>query len=71
MTRLPRSRNGKTPIDVVIVKQDNTKRVRITVGDDLARPSAKKNSDLDMKEVDDLIVLLSYMKKQIEDEDKK
>ncbi len=68
MTRLPRSRRGKTPIDVTIVKQDGNTRIRVTVGDDMARLSAKKNSDLDLKEVDDLIVLLSYMKKQVEDE---
>lgn len=60
MTRLPRTRRGKTPIDVTIVTQEAGPRVRVTIGDDLARPSAKKNSDLDAKEVEDLIVMLEF-----------
>lgn len=60
MSRLPRSRRGKTPIDVTIVTQEAGPRVRVTIGEDFARPSAKKNSDLDEKEVTDLIVLLQY-----------
>lgn len=55
--RLPRSRRGKTPIDVVVVTQESGPRVRLTVGDDGA---SKKNSDLDFKEAEDLITLLQY-----------
>lgn len=55
--RLPRSRRGKTPIDVVITNQPAGPRVRITIGED---GYDKKNSDLDFKETQDLIVLLTY-----------
>jgi hypothetical protein len=64
--RLNRSRRGKTPIDVVIVEQEKgLPRVRLTVGDDLSKPSNKKNSDLDLQEVEDLIVMLTYHKMKI------
>lgn len=56
--RLPRSRRGKTPIDVTTTEQDGNKRVRLTIGDDYSNPSAKKNSDLTEKECEDLITLL-------------
>lgn len=59
--RLPRSRRGKTPIDIVVVEQgDGPTRVRITVGEDWSKQSSKKNSDMDFKEVEDLITLLQY-----------
>lgn len=57
MTRLPRSRKGKTPLDVTITHQPAGLRVRVTLGND---GYDKKNSDLDAKECDDLIVLLQY-----------
>lgn len=57
MTRLPRSRRGKTPIDVVVVTQESGPRVRLTIGDDYFQ---KKNSDLDFEETEALIVLLRY-----------
>ena len=57
MTRLPRSRKGKTPIDVTITDQNGVKRVRLTVGQD---NGAKKNSDLDAQEVADLVTMLAY-----------
>jgi len=62
--RLLRTRRGKTPIDITVVKQgDGPSRVRITVGDDWSNPSAKKNSDLDVTEVDNLITMLEYYKR--------
>lgn len=57
MTRLPRSRKGKTPIDVTTTEQNGLKRVRFTTGHDGAR---KVNSDLDPQEVFDLVTILSY-----------
>lgn len=56
MTRLVRSRKGKTPIDVVVTRQQAGPRVRITVGDG---PN-KKNSDLDFTETENLILYLTY-----------
>lgn len=58
MTRLPRDRKGKTPIDVGVVEQDGLKRVRISMGEDL-KPG-RKNSDLSVKETEDLIAMLNY-----------
>lgn len=58
--RLPRSRRGKTPIDVGVVTQASGPRVRVSIGEDYSSLSSKKNSDLDFKEVEDLIVLLQY-----------
>lgn len=67
--RLTRSRKGKTPIDIVIVEQEKGQaRVRLTVGDDASKPSNKKNSDLDLQEVDDLITMLTYHKMKISGE---
>lgn len=57
MVRLNRSRRGKTPIDVTIVEQDGTTRVRLTMGED---NGSKKNSDLTDEEVLDLMALLNY-----------
>lgn len=57
MTRLPRSRRGKTPIDIVVVTQESGPRVRLTLGDDY---DTKRNSDLDFEETEALIVLLRY-----------
>ncbi len=67
MTRLTRNRRGKTPIDVGVVDQGGPVRVRITVGDDEARPSAKKNSDLTPKEAEDLAVMLMFYAKQVKE----
>jgi len=57
--RLPRSRRGKTPIDVNIIQQgaDAPIRVRLTVGPDYEK---KYNSDLDFTETENLIVMLQY-----------
>jgi len=41
---------------VVVVTQESGPRVRLTVGDEFH----KKNSDLDFRETEDLIVLLQY-----------
>lgn len=60
--RLPRERKGKTPIDVTIVEQDDTVRVRLTMGED---GGSKKNSDLTATEVKDLTTLLDYHGKLI------
>jgi len=57
MTRLPRSRKGKTPIDVTTTGQNGLKRVRLTVGHD---GGAKFNSDLDPQEAMDLLTILTY-----------
>lgn len=57
MTRLPRPRKGKTPIDVTNTSQNGVERVRVTVGFDYR---TKTNSDLSPEEVRDLIVLLQY-----------
>lgn len=57
MTRLPRTRRGKTPVDVTITEQDGLKRVRLTMGDD---NYSKKNSDMDEQETEDLITILQF-----------
>lgn len=58
--RLPRSRKGKTPIDVNLVNQPSNPhpRVRLSVGEDGV--PGRKNSDLDPKETEDLITLLQW-----------
>ena len=59
--RLPRSRRGKTPIDVGVVTQESGPRVRLSVGEDgHGQQSYRKNSDLDVKETEDLITMLQY-----------
>ena len=60
MTRLPRSRGGKTPVavDVVVTKQNGLPRVRLTLGADYG--TSKKNTDMDEDETEALIVLLQY-----------
>lgn len=58
--RLPRSRRGKTPIDIGVVTQESGPRVRVSIGEDFSSPSSKKNSDLDFKETEDLITMLQY-----------
>lgn len=55
MTRLSRSRNGKTSVDVTVVRQDDLTRVRLTMGDD---SPGRKNTDLDSVEVEALALLL-------------
>lgn len=57
MTRLPRERKGKTPIDVGMVQQDGLTRVRISMGED---GGSRKNSDLSIQETEDLIAMLNY-----------
>lgn len=57
MTRLPRERKGKTPIDVGMVQQDGLTRVRISMGED---GGSRKNSDLSVQETEDLIAMLNY-----------
>lgn len=57
--RLPRTRKGKTPLDVTLVEQYGNKRVRITLGED-SNPRGKYNTDMDAAEVTDLIALLNY-----------
>lgn len=59
MTRLPRSRGGKTPvdIDVVVTEQDGLSRVRLTMG---AGTAKVRNTDMDEDEVRELLVLLEY-----------
>lgn len=58
--RLPRSRRGKTPIDVNYIEQPSNPhpRVRLSIGED--NTPGRKNSDLDIKETEDLITLLQY-----------
>lgn len=61
MTRLPRSRKGKTAIDVIVTQQGQP-RVRLS----MSRPSKPGvpdrfvNTDMDEQEVNDLIVLLQF-----------
>ena len=59
MTRLPRSRGGKTAVevDVVITEQNNLKRVRLTMG---ANTHKVRNTDMDEEETEALITLLQY-----------
>lgn len=58
--RLPRSRRGKTAIDVVIVEQpaNPVTRIRITLGE--SDSPNKRNTDMDFTECENLIVLLQY-----------
>jgi hypothetical protein len=65
MSRLPRSRKGKTTVDVTVTKQDGLPRVRLTMGD--GKPN-HKNTDMDPTEVADLIVLLTFKLKMIRGE---
>lgn len=58
MTRLRRSRRGKTAIDVTATRQNGLPRVRVSMGE-VGSPN-HKNSDLDATEVEELIVLLQY-----------
>lgn len=57
--RLPRSRRGKTPIDINIIQQgeDAPVRVRLSLGPDDGK---RYNSDLDFTETENLIVMLQY-----------
>lgn len=58
MTRLERSRKGKTTIDVTVTKQDGLGRVRLSMGEQGSYNH--RNSDLDAREVRDLITLLEW-----------
>lgn len=59
--RLPRSRRGKTPIDVGVVTQESGPRVRVSIGEDgHGAQSYRKNSDLDFTETENLILMLQY-----------
>lgn len=58
MSRLPRSRKGKTSVDVTATKQNGLARVRLTMGE--VSSYSHKNTDMDAQEVEDLIVLLSF-----------
>lgn len=60
MTRLPRSRGGKTPVevDVVVTRQNELPRVRLSLGNDYS--TSRKNTDMDTEETEALIVLLQY-----------
>jgi hypothetical protein len=66
MSRLPRSRRGKTAVDVTITRQNGLARVRLTMGEK-SSPS-HKNTDMDDEEVENLIVLLSYKLKMMRGE---
>ncbi len=57
MTRLPTSRKGKTPVDVTVTEQNGLKRVRLTMGEDA---HSKRNTDMDEREVEDLITILTF-----------
>lgn len=57
MSRLPQSRKGKTTVDVTVTEQNGLKRVRLTLGD---QTISKKNTDMDEREVEDLITLLQF-----------
>lgn len=58
MTRLPRSRKGKTAVDVTLTKQDGLPRVRLSMGE--IGSANHKNTDMDHTEVENLIVILQY-----------
>ncbi len=58
--RLRRDRKNKTKVDVNYVNQAGAPRVRLTLGEDDYR--GKKNTDLSVREAEDLIVLLEYWK---------
>lgn len=64
MSRLPRSRRGKTAVDVTITRQDGLPRVRLTMGEGYGN----KNTDMDEKEVLDLITLLTFKYKMMRGE---
>jgi len=58
MTRLPQSRKGKTQVDVTVTQQNTLKRVRLSMGQDGSY--SKKNTDMDEREVEDLITILQF-----------
>ena len=58
MTRLRRSRRGKTHVDVTTLRQDGLPRVRLSMGT-TGTPN-NRNTDMDEAEVEDLIVLLQF-----------
>ena len=61
MTRLPRSRKGKTAIDVIVTQQGQP-RVRLSMSrpSNPGLPDRFVNTDMDEQEVNDLIVLLQF-----------
>ncbi len=66
MTRLPRSRRGKTPVDVTVTVQNGLKRVRLSMGDE--GTGRFRNTDMDESEVEDLITVLAFKLKVIRGE---
>jgi hypothetical protein len=66
MSRLPRSRKGKTTVDVTITRQDGLPRVRLTMGH--VDHYSHKNTDMDDREVEDLIIMLTYKLKMMRGE---
>jgi hypothetical protein len=64
MTRLTRSRKGKTPVDVVATEQNGLKRVRISMGDE--RYSNYRNTDMDERETRELITMLEWHLAKVE-----
>lgn len=58
MSRLPRSRKGKTAVDVTVTRQGGLPRVRLTMGETSAY--SHKNTDMDEAEVENLITLLRF-----------
>lgn len=56
--RLPRSRKGKTAIDVTTTEQAGLKRIRLTMGE--PTDPRKRNTDMDAAELDALIILLQW-----------
>lgn len=66
MSRLPRSRKGKTTVDVTITRQDGLPRVRLTMGN--VDHISHKNTDMDEREVEDLIIMLTYKLKMMRGE---
>lgn len=58
--RLPRSRKGKTTIDVTTTAQNGLKRVRLTMGPPNGWESDRYNTDMDEEETEALITLLRF-----------
>lgn len=56
--RLPRSRKGKTTVDVTVTRQDGLPRVRLSMGE-RSKPGFK-NTDMDESEVEALVTFLQF-----------
>ena len=66
MTRLQRTRRGKTPVDVTRTEQNGIRRIRLSMGDEIGQRF--RNTDMDDEETENLIIMLAYNLKMLRGE---